>query len=180
MGSSREGPFQLLLEIAARARSGGEGAESQLRLQPHWTGVGFSLLGQRLVAPMAEVAEILMLPQVTRLPRVQPWVRGVATVRGRLMPVIGLAGFIGGRATGTWRSHRALVVDADPMYCGLIVDEVHGLKHFAPEAYRAEATVRHEGLVPFVEGCYAAPDGDWTVFRPRHLIEDPRFLDAAM
>ena len=101
-------PFDLLLDISARVRS--DGAEARLRIQPHWTGVDFSVLGQRLVAPMGSVTEILMVPPLTRLPRVQPWVRGVANVRGRLLPVIGLAAFLGGRATLNWREHRVLVL----------------------------------------------------------------------
>ena len=57
------GAFPLLLQMAARAQSGSEGARSRLRIQPHWTGVGVSLLGQQLVAPMGEVTEILILPR---------------------------------------------------------------------------------------------------------------------
>ena len=173
------GPFQLLLETAARARSGTEAAETRLRIEPHWTGVGFSLLGQQLVAPMGEVTEILMLPPLTRLPRVQPWVRGVANVRGRLMPVIGLAAWLGGRPGPNWRSHRALVVDAGEVYCGLVVDEVYGLKHFAADARRAAPPGLPEALAAFVEGGFAAAEGDWGVFQAARLVADPRFLDAA-
>lgn len=172
-------PFQLLLELAARARRGHEGMALGQRLQPHWTGVGFSVLEERLVAPLGEVTEILMPPTLTRLPRVQPWVRGVANVRGRLLPVIGLAAYLGGRASASWRTQRVLVVEAEPFYCGLIVDEVFGLKHFTTEARRTDAAGAPEGLERYLDGAYAAPEGDWRVFRPRRLIEDPRFLDAA-
>ena len=47
-------PFDLLLDISARVRS--DGAEARLRTQPHWTGIDFSVLGQRLVAPMGSAA----------------------------------------------------------------------------------------------------------------------------
>ncbi len=126
----------MLLDIATRARSGGEEAQARLRIQPHWSGVGFSLLDQRLVVPMGEVTEILKLPELTRLPRVQPWVRGVANIRGRLLPIVCLAGFFGGRPSLNWRAHRALVVEHGDIYCALQVDEVHGLKHFGAEALR--------------------------------------------
>jgi twitching motility protein PilI len=170
-------PFDLLLGIAARVRS--DGAEARLRIQPHWTGVGFSVLGQRLVAPMGSVTEILMVPPLTRLPRVQPWVRGVANVRGRLLPVIGLAAFLGGRSTLNWREHRVLVLGDAGFDCAVVVDEVQGLKHFTGESFREDATGIVAELVPFVDGIYTGADGDWAAFRPDALVGDPRFLDAA-
>ena len=172
-------PFELLLELAARARSGSDGAESRLKIQPHWTGVGFSLLGHRLVAPMGQITEILILPPLSRLPRVQPWVRGVANVRGRLLPMLGLAAFLGGKPSANWRSHRALVVETEEMYCGLVVDEVHGLKHFATDAFREDTKELPAGVASFSAGSYIANDGIWTVFRPDRVAADPRFLNAA-
>ena len=174
------GPFDLLLELAARARSGTEGAEAQLKIQPHWTGVGFSLLGRRIVMPMAQVSEILILPPLTRLPRVQSWVQGVANVRGRLLPVIGLAEFFGGIASASRRSRRALVVEIEDMFCGFVVDEVHGLKHFAIDAYRTDTGALPPAMAPFSEGSYAAADGNWTLLRPDRIVADPRFLNAAL
>ena len=149
-------PFELLLDIATRARSGGEEAQARLRIQPHWSGVGFSLLDQRLVVPMGEVTEILKLPELTRLPRVQPWVRGVANIRGRLLPIVCLAGFFGGRPSLNWRAHRALVVEHGDIYCALQVDEVHGLKHFGAEALREGALPDNAALATVTRGAYAA------------------------
>lgn len=180
MAASETGPFQLLLETASRARSGAESAETRLRIQPHWTGVGFSLLGCRLVASMGEVTEILTIPPLTRLPRVQAWVRGVANVRGRLMPVIGLTEWFGERASPNWRSHRALVVETGDVYCGLIVDEVYGLKHLAADARGAAPANLPAALAPFVDGGFSSGDGDWGVFEAARLVTDPRFLDAAL
>ena len=173
-------PFELLLDIATRARSGGEEAQARLRIQPHWSGVGFSLLDQRLVVPMGEVTEILKLPELTRLPRVQPWVRGVANIRGRLLPIVCLAGFFGGRPSLNWRAHRALVVEHGDIYCALQVDEVHGLKHFGAEALREGALPDNAALATVTRGAYAAGDRDWSIFQPGLLLNDSRFLDAAL
>lgn len=180
MPQEQAGPFPLLLQIAARAQSGTEAAQSRLRIQPHWTGVGFSLLGQRLVAPIGEVSEILVMPALSRLPRVQPWVRGVANVRGRLLPVVGLAAWLEASDDTNWRAHRVLVVESGEFYCGLVIDDVYGLKHFAADAYRGEAEGLPPGLQPLVEGSYGAVDGEWVVFRPTRLLADARFLDTAI
>jgi twitching motility protein PilI len=176
---SSPAPFDLLLEIAARARRGSDFAEARLHVQAQWTGIGFSVLGQRLVAPMGSVTEILMVPPMARLPRVQSWVKGVANVRGRLLPVIGLAAFLGGRSGINWRAQRVLVLGSGEFDCGIVVDEVHGLKHFTNESFQAEAPAIDAALARFVEGAYAAADGYWAVFQPAALVSDLRFLDAA-
>jgi twitching motility protein PilI len=95
------------------------------------------------------------------------------------MPVIALAAWFGARASTNWRSHRALVVEAGEIYCGLVVDEVHGLKHFAADARRAAPPDLPAALAPFVDTGYAAVDGDWGVFQAARMVADPRFLDAA-
>ncbi len=172
-------PFAELLAIDARARRGREGSDAGRRTQTHWTGVGFAVLGQRLVAPMGSVTEILKVPPLTRLPRVQPWVEGVANVRGRLLPVIGLAAFLGGNPTLAWRGRRVLVLASGGFDCALLVDEVLGLKHFTAEAFRDRAAGVEPALVPCIGGFYAAAEGDWAVFRPDLLLGDTRFLDAA-
>jgi twitching motility protein PilI len=172
-------PFDLLLEIAARASRSVDVPEARLPVLPHWTGIGFSVLGQRLVAPMGSISEILMVPPVTRLPRVQTWVKGVANIRGRLLPVISLAAFLGGRPGSNWRAYRVLVLGSGEFDCGIVVDEVHGLKHFADESLRTDLAGVAEGLARFVDGIYTAADGDWAVFRPAALVRDLRFLDAA-
>ena len=54
--------FAALLEIAERSALGARGLPAQVEIKPHWSGIGFSLGGHRLVAPMGEVAEILVQP----------------------------------------------------------------------------------------------------------------------
>lgn len=171
-------PFARLLEIDARARRDRAGSDAELRTQAHWTGVGFSMLGQRLVAPMGTVTEILKVPTLARLPRVQPWVEGIANVRGRLLPVIGLAAFLGGSATLAWRSHRVLVLASEAFDCALLVDEVYGLKHFTAESRREQVDIG-SALAPYVDGFYSGIEGNWGVFHPDLLLGDRRFLDAA-
>ena len=83
--------FIELLRLAdlANARSSGR----QGRKDYDWRGVVFESSGQRLVAPLGEVAEILT-PEYTSMPLVQPWLLGIANVRGRLLPLTDLAKFL--------------------------------------------------------------------------------------
>src|SRR5690606_40471152 len=88
-------PFQRLLEIDARCRGLAAGLPSQQEAVKTWAGIGFRM-GERLfVAPMGEVGEILHEPRYTQLPGVKSWVKGVANVRGRLLPIMDLCGYFG-------------------------------------------------------------------------------------
>lgn len=176
-------PFDLLLTMAARSRvaqgSGdAEQRDATQRLEPHWTGVGFSIGEWRFVAPLGQVTEILAGVKLTRLPRVRPWVKGVANVRGRLLPVIDLGEFFGMKAEGGGRRQRALVVEIDETYCGLLVDDAHGLKHFGVDAYQPDIQDTPEALTPFLAGRYDTADGSWTVFDTGSLVSSDRFLQA--
>ena len=173
-------PFEQLLEIANRSRSAVAELPAQLTLKAHWSGVGFSSGGLSMVAPMGEVTEILAIPPYTRLPRVKNWVRGLANVRGRLLPLIELEGFWGGQLNADRRAHRVLIFDVDDSFFGLIVDVVYGMKHFAVETFIADPTGISERRRPYIEGTYVAHDGQWALLRAGRLIDDPAFLDTAI
>lgn len=178
--SDRPDPFQQLLDLANRSRSSVSGLPSQLKVQPHWSGIGFKTGGHLMVAPMGEVIEILAVPPSTRLPRVRSWVRGLANVRGRLLPLIDLEGFWGGQLSSNRRRHRVLVFDMEEFLCGLIVDEVTGMEHFPIDTYVADSPSVGQRRLPYVDGSYVSSKGNWALFRVNTLLEDPDFLDTAI
>lgn len=127
--------FQALVNLAMQSRRSAKGLPSQIDTQPHWSGIGFELLGRHFVAPMGEVSEMLEVPYYTRLPGVKPWVKGVANVRGRLLPVCDLAVFLGGRIQAPRKQQRILVLENQDLYTGLLVDRVLGMQHFPVDTY---------------------------------------------
>jgi twitching motility protein PilI len=172
-------PFAALLDLAQRGVQHAHGLPAQVDIKPHWTGVGFSMAGRRLVAPMAEVAEILSVPNSTRLPGVKPWVRGVANVRGRLLPLIDLEAFFGGALSGNRKRQRVLALEHGDLYSGLIVSEVHGMQHFPVDSFHNEIPEELESMRLFLAGGYRSREFDWTVFSPFRLARDARFFNAA-
>ena len=101
--------FQVLAGFAEKAQQSLVELPSAGDTQSHSTGLGFNLLGQRLVASMDEVEELMRVPQVTRIPGVKNFVIGVSNVRGRLMTVIDLALLFGQASSGASRDRRAEV-----------------------------------------------------------------------
>ena len=59
-------------------------------VQAQWQGLGFLVGGTRLVSKIGDVTELLQMPKLTPLPAVKSWVKGIANIRGRLVPIVDL------------------------------------------------------------------------------------------
>jgi twitching motility protein PilI len=177
--SEPQAAFQALLDLAQSSRAAAKGLPAQADIRPQWSGIGFSLMGSLFVVPIGEVSEMLEVPSYTHLPGVQPWVKGVANVRGRLLPVFDLAQFFGDRLTSSRKQRRILILETETIYTGLMVDQVFGMQHFPMDEYSEQAGAVAESILPFVTGSYPQGEQCWSLFRPSLLAEDPRFTNAA-
>jgi len=172
--------FELLLQIDRRCRLLGADLPSQPTHRAGWSGIGFRLGEHWYVAPMGEVSEVLHEPRHTHLPGVKPWVRGVANLRGRLLPLMDLCGFFGHELSPVRKQRRVLVVDHDEVFAGLLVDEVLGLQHFAQDSLEPMLVDEHDGPeAAFVKGRFCG-EREWQVFSPFALARSPGFMDVAV
>lgn len=178
--------FNALLDLAKRSRQAAKGLPAQTKVVPHWSGIGFQLMNHYMVAPMGEFSELLEFPSYTKLPGVQPWVLGVANVRGRLLPLFDMGAFFGSRLEGQRKKHRVLVLETEGLYSGLVVDTALGMQHFPIETYASDVDGVEPALKSFIKGSYAqsrsgltVADQRWYVFSPALLAQDPRFVNAA-
>jgi twitching motility protein PilI len=178
--AERQAAFQALVDLAYRSKRSAKGLPAQQDITPHWSGVGFSLLNCRFVAPMGIVSEMLEVPPHTHLPGVQPWVRGVANVRGRLLPLFDMAAFFGERMVGSRKQRRVLILETESLYSGLIVDQVFGMQHFPIDTFSAGAERPANPIQSYVVGSYYQDDCEWWVMNPLILAEDTRFANAAL
>ena len=109
------------------------------------------------------------------------WVKGVANIRGRLLPVLDMAEFLGGRLTNHRKVQRILIVEAENLYLGLWVDYVHGMQHFPVENELTNLPdVLPHSMNHYVSGGFELEKNLWFVFNPTALIEDKTFLDVAL
>ncbi|GMG85908.1 chemotaxis protein CheW [Biformimicrobium ophioploci] len=172
-------PYQMLAGLASRARAQAAGLPAQQEIKPYWSGVGFSLLGEKFLIALEDVAELLEVPSHTFIPGVKPWVLGVANVRGRLLPLFDLAAFFGGRLQGQRQRRRVLVVEKDKVYAGLVVDEVFGMQHLAVEFGDHAPEGLNAPYASLVHGQFNLQQGRWLVFDMPALLENTDFMDAA-
>lgn len=177
--ASQNDAYLALVELSRQSQVAARGLPAQVDITPHWSGIGFELLGQRFVAPMGEVSEMLETPVYARMPGVKSWVRGVANVRGRLLPIYDLAEFFGERLLGSRKQRRVLVLETDNVYSGLIVDQVFGMQHFPVDTFDEEARNAPEAVRRFVTGRYQNAGQEWVVFSPKLLEEDASFMNVA-
>ncbi|MGP0171514.1 chemotaxis protein CheW [Pseudomonas sp. NCHU5208] len=171
-------PFQILLEIDQRCRALAAGLPSQQAAVQTWSGIGFRMGERYFVAPMGEVGEVLHEPRYTQLPGVKSWVKGVANVRGRLLPVMDLCGFFGNELSPLRKLRRVLVVDHQDIFAGLTVDEVFGMQHFPVDTFSEQLPPLEASMQPFIHGLFQR-EQPWLVFSPQALIRDQAFLDVA-
>ncbi len=178
--SAQAAPFAVLTDIAQRSRSMAAGLPEQQEAVELWNGIGFVLSGERYVAPMGEVTEILHVPRFTHIPGVRPFMMGAANVRGRLLPLVDLAGFFDiPRSSRSMRERRVLVVEQGDIFSGLVVDSVLGMQYFATDSFRESPEGVPDSVRPFVNGGYERNDEVWRVFSAADLVADERFLDVA-
>lgn len=176
--SEVQSPFQLLHEIDQRCRLLAAGLPAQREVVQSWNGIGFRMAGRLFVAPMGEVAEVLHEPRYTLLPGVRDWVKGVANVRGRLLPIMDLCGFLGAELSALRKQRRVLVVEHGEVFAGLIVDEVFGMQHFPVDTFSEQLPPLEAALQPFIHGVFHR-EQPWLVFSPHVLAQHPGFLEVA-
>ena len=172
--------FELLLDIDRRCRLLAADLPSQETRQHSWSGIGFRIGEQWYVAPMGEVSEVLHEPRYTVLPGVKSWVKGVANLRGRLLPVMDLCGFFGHELSPMRKQRRVLVVEQQDVFAGLLVDEVFGLQHFAQDSFESVSISKRQGSKgEFIKG-YFRREQNWRVFSLFAPAQSPSFMHVAV
>lgn len=179
--SEEQSAFNQLLTLAQKSRQSAQQLPEQLDIVSEWTGVGFSLLGVNLVIPMNAISEMIEVPTYTKLPGVQSWVRGIASVRGRLLPVFDLANYFGKDLRSARKQQRLLVIETDHIYAGLQVDRVYGVMHFPvdTQTFEVEASLPEE-LLPHIVGAFVTGGRTWFTFDIGAIIQQDKFMDIAL
>lgn len=173
-------PFELLEEMERRCRAAAAGRSARVSEASEWVGVGFRMHRMLLVSSRDQVREVLNYPDaITRIPGARRWLRGLANVRGTLLPIIDLQQFLGGDETVNGRSTRVVVVNHGDVPAGLVVDEVRGFRRFTDDDRGQADESGPAALLPFLSGGYLRGDERWTVLDLHRLVESPVFLQAA-
>jgi twitching motility protein PilI len=172
-------PFDIVAEYERKSLAHVAGLPEQLDAPGLWRGVGYRIGRQRLASGFNEVVEILALPPVTPVPGAQPWMLGVANVRGNLLPVVDLKQFLEGERTVVHEGQRMLVVRQPGGDVAVLIDELFGQRSFNEPQMIDPAEVASGRYSHFVERAYRLGDQPWGVFSLERLARTPEFRQAA-
>ncbi len=180
MADSGAEVFALLREIESRSRQKALGLPQQLEIKSTDTGIGFLLEDTALVVATDEVSEILPYPPLTRIPGTVSWMKGVANIRGTLVPIVDLLGFTKEESARLNRKSRVLVMRQGDFVSGLLVTEVLGLRHFHEEEKTNELPPISTRLQELLTGGYRQGEQHWGIFSTRRLADMPEFINIAV
>ena len=175
-----QSPLDVLAQLEHLCLDHAHGLPQQQQTDEEWVGIGFRLGGLNLVAPLGEVSEILTPPSLSKVPRTKPWVCGIANVRGNLMPIMDLQGYLHDRPAALNRRSRILVVNHNGVYSGLVVDAVMGLRHFREDQRCEDLPGEDAGIHTYMTHAFKSDEEHWGVFSMHELAGTPQFLKAAV
>lgn len=173
-------PFDLLLDLERRTLSCSQALPAVDQVDEEWVGVGFRIGEARLIAAMSDVKEILDLPEVTIVPGVKSWVVGIANVRGSLLPIMDMKGFLLGEDIKQRQKGRIIVIDYRGVDTGLVVEEIYGMRHLRDDDVVAEKPDVPETVTPYIEKVYQQDEERWPVFSFDEMAQDDRFAQASL
>lgn len=173
-------PFELLLDIERQCQQTAASLPGAIDAEEKWVGVGFRVGDDKLIADMSEVEEILDLPEVTKVPGVKSWVVGVANVRGSLLPIMDLKGYLLGEDILNRKTGRVIVIDYKGFRTGLVVDEVYGMRHFLIRDQVDDKPDVHENISQYVENMFKSDGQNWPVFSFENVVKDERFAHVSL
>lgn len=153
--------------------------------QGFWEGVVYRVHDHYLTSAIDVVDEIINPPEVTPVPGASPWLLGLANVRGNLVAIVDLGGYLFNQRTPQTAGSRLLMTQVHNFSLGLFVDGVMGQRHFE-QGQRvsldsdAEKATEHlpEALRKHINHGYEQADRRWWVLNLERFTEQREFLDA--
>ncbi len=173
-------PFDLLLDLERRTNKVSAGLPTIDRKKDEWVGIGFRIGDSKLIASMSDVKEILDLPEFTMVPGVKSWIVGVANVRGSLLPIMDMKGYLLGEDIKQRHKGRVIVIDYKGFNTGLVVEEIYGMRHFRESDATTDIPEIHESISPYIEKAFMQDDEHWPVINFNEMTRDERFAHASL
>jgi twitching motility protein PilI len=177
--STKLTPFEILARYERLSLAHAQDMQDRMEAPGLWRGIGYRVGTRLFVSGIDEINELLAVPVLTPVPQTQPWLLGVANVRGNLVPVIDFNRFLFGERTQPAERTRLLIVRQNGGNVALMVDEVFGQRTVDEEQRREAAPEDDPRLSRFVEARVAVGEQQLGVFSMNRLVRAPDFRQAA-
>jgi twitching motility protein PilI len=174
-------PFDLLLDIDKRNQALTTDTSAQAKPAGQEGRLAVRLGSWNLLLSMDDVAEIVPIPRITRIPGVATWLLGIANLRGTILSVVDLQEFLGGEPSTPTPNSRLVIVRAGEWEYGLLIHEVIGMRQFGEQSRLPDiATDKNINFTPYCVEGFEGENRQWFVFDIDRLLNDSKFLDAAI
>lgn len=168
--------FETLRDIEQNCKVFAAHIPRQIITEKDWLGIGFRSSGLNFVCKMGVVSEILRWPDITILPAGQSWFRGMTNLRGHLLPVTDLQGFVTGTVHTEKPLSRILVVTFEKMSYGFAVDQVFGIEYFFGEEIKpADGILNIKEYLPYLQGAFERDHQPWYILDFSLITQTPEF-----
>ena len=117
-------------ESADRAPAPGSVTEGEAQIEL----LGFMLSDEQYALDILEVKEIVRLHAITPVPRSPPWLKGIVTLRGVIVPIFDLRSRLGLAEIEHGPETRIVVVYRGEEFAGLLVDRITQVMRLPVEA----------------------------------------------
>lgn len=173
-------PFEALVELDQQCRATDEArAIDQDSAEEQWSGLAYRVGDLYLLSELTEVAEVIVCPPLTRVPATKRWLKGVANIRGTVLPIIDLKAFLGHGNVSRNNKSRVLVMRAGQLSVGLLVDEVIGRFKIAESQQLPVTDGVPNDIAAYVDHYYRDEDKSFWFFRYQMLVRAPEFITAS-
>jgi purine-binding chemotaxis protein CheW len=135
----------------------------------------FSLGPSTFAVPTRNVREVERAPEVTTVPGVPSWLRGVTNLRGDILSVVDLRAFFAVPADEEARRMLVVASDSGEVVTALLVDAVRGMTRLTAADRRPATAVSDERIAPFVDGLAELDGRLVTVLDLDRILRAPDF-----
>ena len=141
--------------------------------------VCFHLRQQELALPIAHVRESLRMRPITRVFLTPPWLAGIFSLRGDIVPAIDLAPWLGLPRTIAGDDSRIVVIQGAGKTVGILVDRLSELRTLDPATLAAPPPTLTPEVATLLHGVAATSTGPVQVLDPAALFRSDRMRALA-
>ncbi len=136
----------------------------------------FSLGEQMFAAPIANVFELSLPPDLIMVPNTPQWMLGVANLRGEIISIVDIRGFLNMEQESYKKASRMIIAQTHDkeMMVGLIVDRINGIKYFSIDEIEPFHQQSPERVEAYFKGACAHEDTMVTFLDFEQLLQSAK------
>lgn len=119
--------------------------------------------------PLQYVVSIEKLADITPVPQMPDYVKGIIEIREELFPIVDLEYIFYHRFLTISENARLVVIQTDELSLGILVNEVKEIIEIAPEKIKQVALLSNAETA-YISGVASLESGLVTLVQPEHLI----------